>query len=209
VTPPHTALRAATAAAHESLHHLPIFAALGEGRLDRAGYRGLLGRLLGFHAPIEAAVAACIDAATERDGGAFGLDLIRLRRAPLLLDDLAALGVAEAAIGALPRLPAPVFATPAQAMGALYVLEGATLGGRALASGLDPVVGRGTLPGRRFLLAGTDPARPAWREVRAALDRCGADQAALAAMIQSALTTFDAFGAWFAQRPGSLAGTCG
>jgi heme oxygenase len=180
-----------------------MFAALGEGRLDRAAYLGLLGRLLGFHAPIEAAIAACLG------DDAFGLDLARLRRAPLLLDDLTALGADKATIGALQHLPAPGFATPAHAMGALYVLEGATLGGRALAGGLDPVLGPNTLPGRRFLLAGADRARPAWRDVRAALDRCGADRAALAAMIESALTTFGAFGAWFAQQPGSPAGTCG
>jgi heme oxygenase len=187
--PPHAALRAATAQAHERLHHLPVFADLAAGRLDRAGYRDLLTRLLGFHTPIEAALAARLG------DTAFGLDLRALRRAALLRDDLAVLGVDP--LARLPRAPVPAFASAPAAIGGLYVTEGATLGGRLLARGLDALLGRGGTAGRRFLLAGTDPARPAWRDVRAAIDRCGATPGALAAMINGAAATFAAFGAWF------------
>jgi heme oxygenase len=86
-------------------------------------------------------------------------------------------------------------------MGALYVTEGATLGGRLLASRLDDLLGPGSAAGRRFLLAGTDRSRPGWREVRAAIDRCGAAPGALAAMIAGAAATFTAFGAWFGMAP--------
>jgi heme oxygenase len=188
VTPPHAALRAATAAAHERLHHLPQFAGLAAGGLDRAGYRDLLARLLGFHAPFEDAIAATLGDA------AFGLPLSRLRRADLLRDDLRELGAVQAGIV---RLPVRPFATGPQAMGALYVLEGATLGGKQLARGLDPLLGAGEARGRRFLLAGTDPARPTWRDVRAAIDRCAANPASLAGLIDGATATFRAFGAWF------------
>ena len=184
--PPHAALRAATAEAHERLHHLPAFAALAAGGLDRAAYADLLGRLLGFHEPMEAALAACLGDA------AFGLDLRALRRAPLLHGDLDTLG----ASAALPRAPTPEFASPAAAMGALYVTEGATLGGRLLARGLDRLLGPGAA-GRRFLLAGTDPSRPAWRDVRAAIDRCAASPGALAAMTDAARSAFAGFDAWF------------
>jgi heme oxygenase len=194
--PPHAALRAATAEAHERLHHLPAFVALAAGRLDRAGYRDLLCRMLGFHEPMEAALAACLGDA------AFGLDLRALRRARLLREDLRALG--SAASPALPCAPAPAFASQADAMGALYVIEGATLGGRLLARGLDRLLGPGAA-GRRFLLAGTDPARPAWRDVRAAIDRCAAAPGALGAMTEAATCAFAAFGVWF----GVPGGPCG
>jgi heme oxygenase len=192
MTPPHAALRAATAEAHEQLHHLPAFAALATGRLDRAAYRALLARMLGFHEPIESALAVCLG------DTAFGLDLRALRRVALLRDDLGVLGQDAAAIAALPRVPAPAFGSAPAAMGALYVTEGATLGGRQLARGLDALLGSGVARGRRFLRAGADAAHPAWRDVRGALDRCGADPASLAAMIEGAAATFTAFGAWFA-----------
>ncbi len=206
-TMPHAALRAATAEAHERLHHLPAFAALAAGRLDHAAYGALLGRLLGFHEPIEAAIAA------QLGDAAFGLDLRALRRADLLRDDLGALGLNAAAIARLPRATAPDFADAAGAMGALYVAEGATLGGRLLARKLDPLLGDGSMQGRRFLLAGADPARPGWRTVRAALDRCGATPAGLSAMIAGAGGAFAAFAAWFAAatavRPQCSAGQAG
>jgi heme oxygenase len=185
--PPHAALRAATASAHERLHHLPAFVALAAGRLDRAAYRDLLTSLLGFHEPIEAALAACLG------DTAFGLDVRALRRGPLLRDDLRALGTTASPLHAA----APAFPSQAAAMGALYVTEGATLGGRLLARGLDRLLGPGTT-GRRFLLAGTDPARPAWRDVRAAIDRCGATPGALIAMTDAARAAFAGFGARFA-----------
>jgi heme oxygenase len=193
VPSPHAALRAATARAHERLHHLPAFADLAAGRLDRATYRDLLTRLLGFHDPIEAALAASLG------DTAFGLDLHALRRAALLRDDLAVLGVDT--LERLPRAPAPTYDSAPAAFGGLYVTEGATLGGRLLARGLDNLLcGDGTA-GRRFLLAGAEPARPGWRDIRAAIDRCGAAPGALAAMIEGAAATFSAFGAWFGTMP--------
>jgi heme oxygenase len=193
-SPPHAVLRAATQQAHARLHHLPAFAALAAGRLDRAGYSDLLARLLGFHEPMEAAMEAWLGDA------AYGLDVRALRRTALLRQDLRTLGTA--AVDALPRAPAPALSCPAAAMGALYVTEGATLGGRLLARGLDRLLGPGPA-GRRFLLAGTQPGRPAWRDVRAALDRCAAAPGALAAMTEAADAAFAGFGAWFAVPAGS------
>jgi len=112
----------ATAAVHERLHHVPVFAALAAGGLDRAEYASLLGRLYGFHAPFEAAV--------ERAGPPVPPG--RWRRAHLLRSDMTALGRSEAAIKRLPRyaVPGGVW-SPARAMGCLYVIEGSTLGLRA------------------------------------------------------------------------------
>jgi heme oxygenase len=190
-TQPHAALRLATAEAHERLHHLPPFEALAAGRLDRDAYRDLLSRLLGFHEPTEAAIAAYLGNA------AFGLNLQALRRAALLRDDLHALGLSMAAIDALPRAPIPAMADPPAAMGALYVTEGAALGGRLLARGLDTMLGPSETSGRHFLLAGADATRPAWRDVRAAIDRCGLGPGGIAGMIDGAIATFAAFGNWF------------
>lgn len=189
---PHVALRLATAQEHERLHHLPAFTALVDGRLDLDGYRRILERMLGFQAPMELAVTAGMG------NTSFGLDLSTLRRAPLLREDLGTLGLVDHEMDRLPYIAATNFESPAAAFGALYVMEGATLGGQVLARRLDSLLGTGSIRGRRFLLAGSDSARPAWREVRAALDRCGAKPGHLATMIDSAITTFIAFGAWFA-----------
>ena len=116
----HARLRAATDPAHRAL----------EAGLDwRArvatmpGYRGLLGRLYGFHAVWEPAIATAL--ADESF-------LAPRRRLAQLAADLGHLGVGPGAVAAFPQPDAPILAGPAAATGALYVLEGSTLGGQLI-----------------------------------------------------------------------------
>ena len=186
------AIRAATAVAHERLHHIPAFARLADGQLDRNGYVNLLMRLLGLHEPMEAAIARGLSDIS------FGVPVERLRRVPLLRADLAALGVRDGEIAVAPRFKSvPAWNTPAQAMGALYVLEGATLGGRQLARQLDHILPLGGSGGRSFLLAGTASDRPSWAAFCAALERCGADTQRRASIIDAADRAFECFARWF------------
>ncbi len=185
-----TELRLATAAVHERLHHVPVFAALAAGQLDRDAYGGLLARLHGFHDPFEAAVAQAAPP---------GLQPAQWRRAHLLRSDMAALGRSDAAIAELPRHPAPGIPwSPAHAMGSLYVMEGSTLGGRQLARRLDHLLPASDTAGRTFLLAGTGTDHVRWRDFCAALDACGADPAPRAEMVAGAIATFSCLEAWFA-----------
>lgn len=182
-------LRHATAAVHERLHHVPVFAALAEGRLDHAAYVGLLGRLYGFHDPFEAAI---------EQAGPPGLQPAEWRRANLLRSDMAALGQSEAAIRRLPRHPVIGRRwSPARAMGVLYVIEGSTLGGRLLAQQLDHVVPADGDAGRSFLLAGTGMGHVRWRDFCTTLDFCGEDIVSRAEMVAGAIETFRDFEAWF------------
>lgn len=92
-----------------------------------AAYQHLLGRFYGFYVPLEAQLELITAA------GALGLDWQPRRKAPLLLRDLMALGATPEAIQRLPqctRLPSVDDAVAA--LGCLYVLEGATLGGQVI-----------------------------------------------------------------------------
>jgi heme oxygenase len=188
------ALREATAASHQRLHHLPSFASLAAGRLDRPGYVRLLERLLGFHAPIEATIASAL--ADEN----FGLDLSRCRRSHLLVQDLRVLGAGDSCSPpSRPMVDRPALTSAAEAMGWLYVVEGSALGGRLLARHLDHVLPPHDASGRLFLLAGGDSAHISWREVCQAVDVCGLEPERLKTMIAGALGAFDCFGSWFAE----------
>lgn len=185
-------MRTATAAVHERLHHLPVFAALAAGRIERADYAALLGRLWGFHDPMEAAVAQAQPP---------GPTPAQWRRAHLLRSDLNALGLLDAAIDRLPRHDVSAEGwSPAHALGALYVIEGSTLGGRILAGKLDHVLLDG-MAGREFLLAGTGNDHIRWRDLSLAFDRCGASPGPRAEMIAAANDTFERFELWFGQMP--------
>ena len=183
------ALRQATAAAHERLHHLPGFASLQAGTIGRDEYAALLRRLLVFYRAVENGLA---DAPPLLP---YGIDIAARRRSGLLAEDLAFLGAPAAPLPAPPALPA--LRSAAEALGCLYVIEGSTLGGRELARRLDHLLPADSESGRRFLL-GHGPRHGAmWREFCAALEACGNNQARRDEMIGGALAAFGAFGDWF------------
>lgn len=187
---PRVALREATREVHERLHNVPSFAALAAGTLGRGGYVRLLGRLFGFHEPMEAALADALP-------GRFAPE--SWQRTHLLRADLASFGLDEAALDRLPRAAPPVRLTEAEAMGCLYVLEGSTLGGRQLARQLDTLLAPGNPAGRRFLQGASQPAHLPWRSLCAELDRMGATPDGFAAMLGGALSTFARYERWFAE----------
>jgi heme oxygenase len=112
------ALRSTTAVDHERL----------ERRLDIearfasvASYRALLERLHGFYAPIEEHLAPFVSDLA-------GLDSEGRRKAGLLVEDLFAVGGTPRFVDA----DLPAIESRADALGTLYVLEGATLGGTTI-----------------------------------------------------------------------------
>lgn len=176
----HLRLRAATASAHEALER-----DLGwEARVSTlAGYRDLLGRLHGFHATWEPAIGAALD-----DGAFFDAR----RRVAALGDDLAFLGLTEADIGGLPQARPILLADPASAMGALYVLEGSTLGGRVIGRHIAAAHGLGG-EGLAYY-SGHGPRTGAmWSAFRARLDTFDGEGESVVA---AANETFDAMRLW-------------
>lgn len=119
-------LRAATRAHHDRIERRLALTSPAFGSVE--AYSRLLQRFLGFHDPLDRALA--------RFAGAFrarGLPIEERLKAGRLEHDLAALGLPAGRIRALPRCAAlPALRTFDEALGCLYVTEGATLGGRIL-----------------------------------------------------------------------------
>ncbi len=173
----HGRLRAATAAAHESLER-----DLGwEARVaSLPGYRGLLARLRGFHAAYEPAIGTGLG-----DEAFFG----PRRRLAKLDADLAHLGLGT--VSALPAPPAPRFHHPDMALGALYVLEGSTLGGRVIGRRIAALHGLET-DGLAYYRAHGPATGAMWTAFRARLETAQ-DAAALTG---AAVATFTAMRDW-------------
>jgi heme oxygenase len=180
-------LKQATEVAHERLHSHDGFAAAAAGTISRADYRDLLARLYGFHAPFDARMA---QAPAEL---AAALELPERARAGLIAADLQGLGADPAAIAALPLCAeAPEMRTEGDYLGALYVVEGSTLGGQLIARALEPTVGEN----RRFFLGHGGENSRLWRSFVAQLDRLDASPAEAAAAERAALAAFAAFERW-------------
>ena len=179
-------LRAATQAAHERLHGHDGFAAAAAGTIAPADYRDLLARLYGFHAAFDAQMTRAPAALADE------LDLPERGRAGLIAADLAGLG-AEAS-----RLPLcgdmPAFEGEGACLGALYVVEGSTLGGLVIARALAPAVGEN----RRFFLGHCGEHGRLWRRFVARLDRLDAEPEEAGAAEAAALEAFAAFERWMA-----------
>ena len=157
--------------------------------LDR--YRDILARLLGFYAPLERRLA-------DADWSRIGLDPERRRKSPLLLTDLRALGLGDGEIVALPHCAdLPDARSLSDALGCLYVLEGATLGGQLVRRHLAAHLGLGPHNGCAFFAAYGDAVGPMWREYQqrlAVLVDGGA--AASEDVVDAARRTFDALTHW-------------
>ena len=152
----------------------------------------MLDRFHGFYVPLRQALARFTD------WPGLGIDLHARDHARRAADDLAVLGMTPS-----PAL-APAFAGLAsfpQALGALYVQEGSTLGGqiilRQVAAGAMDIP-----PGAMSFFAGHGAANGAmWRQFVAALDGFGAAHPADQAAVElGAAMAFRAITDWFRPR---------
>lgn len=126
-----------------------------------------------------AALLPLEDALTKAGAGNVVEDWSERQRAHLLLSDLADLRMTPPGL-----LPAPDFRSPADILGALYVVEGSRLGGAMLARRVP-----GHLP-RRFL---SDANSSRWRSLTALIDVELDTPPSKAAALASARATFALF----------------
>ncbi len=181
------ALRTGTALLHVALEkRLPFFSE----HLDTEWYQRLLQAYYGFYGPMELALY---------DSGLIpqGFDQVLRVKTPTLLNDLYALGVDERAIGALPRCTQlPTFDTSAACLGALYVLEGATLGGQVLRREMAQRLGVNADNGGAFLdVYGAETGRR-WKDFLDYLGRLPLDTPAKQRAVDVARSTFSCFEQW-------------
>lgn len=181
-------LRRETRDLHDRIKANHRFARLMAPDLTRGEYRGLVARLHGHHAPLEEALLPLLPAAFQPER--------RLPRRALLRADLRALGLAEAAIDALPQCQAYRFRTPAQALGALYVLEGAGLGGQVIARHLAATLRLGPEEGTAALVPHGAETGALWRQFRLALDGAAVEAAGV---VEAARFTFTTLDRWMAE----------
>ncbi|WP_248748597.1 biliverdin-producing heme oxygenase [Pseudomonas sp. MWU15-20650] len=180
-------LRTGTRLLHVALEkRLPFFS----GCLDADGYRRLLQAYYGFYAPMEKAL---YESGLIPDG----FDCVLRAKTPTLVNDLHALGLDDNTLNALPRCAdLPSFDTPAACLGALYVLEGATLGGQVLRREMALRLAIDADNGGAFLnVYGAETGRR-WKDFLDYLDRQPLDTTAKRRAVIAACSTFNGFEQW-------------
>ncbi len=180
-------LRSGTGQLHVALEkRLPFFSS----QLDAAWYQRLLQAYYGFYRPMES---------TLYDAGLIpgGFDQALREKTPTLHTDLIALGVANQAIAALPLcLALPRLDTPAACLGALYVLEGATLGGQVLRREMARRLALDADNGGAFLnVYGAETGRR-WKDFLDYLSHVPLDDHNRLLAVDAACSTFSCFEQW-------------
>lgn len=185
-------LKAATRAEHDAIESALDLMSPG---LSLTDYRSRLRRYHGFYAPIEPLIA------TAADWPHWNLDVTARAKTAWLAADLACLGdpgdLAGAAPGALPLCSAlPPLDTAAAAFGCLYVLEGATLGGRVISRHIGCVLGLDATHGARFFHGYGEQTGTMWKAFRAALAAFADKPTGEDELVASAIATFVALRTW-------------
>ncbi len=184
-------LRQATRPFHEAIEkHVDVL----RPDLSSAEYRQLIARFYGFYAPLELRMAQVpsLNAACP--------DYSLRKKTARLEQDLSELGLSADDIGRLPRCgEVPAIATVADALGCLYVTEGATLGGAIISRHVFSVLGISSETGCAFFTSYGDERGSMWKGLCEVLNSVS-EEVTQAAVIQSACATFQTFDIWLTQQ---------
>ena len=151
-------------------------------------YVALLKAFYGFYFPVEQLISNFVSKELLPD-------ISERRNSKLILRDLEALGISGHAIPLCSRLPE--INSPAAAMGAMYVLEGSTLGGQMIARMLQKNPLLNLVPGQlNFFLGYKDQTGPKWKSFQAALNLLDGETETL---VSAARQTFFLFTQWTEQ----------
>lgn len=124
-------------------------------------------------------------------------DLPERSKLPLLSRDLTALGLSAEAIAQLPACDSiPAYEEPAGGFGCLYVIEGATLGGRSLLPLIRSRLGLTLESGAAFFSSYGDAVDAMWSRFGTALDAWCETSERRQSAYRAAMATFAALESW-------------
>lgn len=186
-------LRRETRPHHDRLEANPRLQRLHASDLSLGEYATLIRDQAAFYEPLETALAA------RPEWGTYGFDFQARLKTPLLERDLVYLSshIAVPTLVGAPDPPAvPDFSA---AVGCLYVLEGATLGGQGIARDVHAALGLTPDTGLAFYTAYGDAHGRMWRAFRMVVeDWAAAGAVDPDAVVEGARSTFARLDAWMA-----------
>lgn len=181
-------LRGETAALHQALERNALSSQLMSPAVTLAGYTAYLQRMYGFVAAFEQNIFPVLE-------GVFpGLDA--LRKSPLLEADLCALGTSPGGIYPEGEMRS-AYPSIAKALGALYVLEGSTLGGMVIHKYLQQVLGNAITGRAAYFTAYGAQTGPRWKAFLQAFCALSVGSGEGQQVIAGAADTFRRIDQWF------------
>ena len=169
-----------------------------DGWAHSAQYVGLLRCFYGYYQPVEEHLGAL-------PWSTLGCDFNERRKSQLLAHDLLTLGETVESLACLPRcVDLPALATLTQGLGALYVLEGATLGGAIILRRVQRTLAITPTQGGAFFYSYGERRGVMWQMFAALInqyvigDPSSATDERAQAIIDAASATFQGMSRWLA-----------
>lgn len=190
-----SALREHTQPAHHEIEAVSPITALAAGQGGMAEYTAILKASLSYYRPFERQLM-------ERAAPEIRQFMQSRLKTDLLTRDLAKLGISQEEIAAIADYDIPSMDTPEAVLGALYTLEGSTMGGKVISKSLKTHFGWDMLNAEHFLDPYGNQVRARWKEfgdfVQAQFESYHLDGNAI---IRAANETFAAYQACLAAPP--------
>lgn len=187
--------------AHHRAHDAVLEAVLDDD-VGASDYLMYLVRTYGFEAPLECALAMAPNLELV-------IELRQRARAGFLALDLMLLGLSPAQVAELPQcLAIPYLASPAEALGWMYVAERATLAHAQVLRHLRPRLPHEVAKASTFLQA-SGGAATRWRAFGATLDRIGRSAAIADRIVEAAGEAFRCHARWVRSEPRGAARKAG
>ena len=192
-----TRLRVETRGEHDAVER--VLDLMGAA-LTREAYRLRLEQFYGFYGPLEAALQSrCArkveDVEESNLSGATRSALAsRLTKTAHLRQDLYHLGVMTDDLPLCRHLP--MLTTQAEILGCLYVVEGATLGGRLITQHIQATLAITPTTGGGFFEGYAGETGKMWQAMRHLLVSCALDTQTEDAMVANAIATFACLRGW-------------
>jgi len=160
--------------------------------LTLEGYRHRLEQFYGFYAPLEKALQARELTLSPATHAAL---VARLKKTALLRQDLEHLGARIQALPLCRNLPSTL--TQAEVLGCVYVMEGATLGGRIITQHIRASLGITPTTGGSFFDGYGDATGTMWQSMRHLLVSSSSDMQIEDTIVANAIATFACLRGWF------------
>jgi len=153
-------LRDGTHAEHVRLNQHPLLNGITRSSYALTSYQQVLQAYFYFYRDIEAAIDRALAAGLSR----FAYEA--RRKLPWIVSDLACFGIDARRLEGRPEAlrGGLDFATEAELMGALYAIEGSTMGGQVISSALAVHLGLTPATGARFFHAYGEQTMPLWQD---------------------------------------------
>ncbi|MBU1211887.1 MAG: biliverdin-producing heme oxygenase [Alphaproteobacteria bacterium] len=199
-------MKACTDSVHRRLHEVPLFDGLLRGTASLQEYAMLMSVLAVFYRTLDASLEnACIRHPE------WECQYKYRPRAPLIEADVAAVGRKVGPIvnrhAASLQSTLPIIDSRASLAGVIYVVDGATLGGRLLNKAAARLLNDDDAGGRSYWQWCDDHGALQWKAALVLVEACGQEQSQRRDMVEAALATFEALEEQFAiGAPVGLAG---